>query len=139
MIRPALLLPAGLIVLNLGIVLLVLWLTGFLGAWRRSRLKGRGVSGSAEILAIGGPSRSATYTLVSAHLRIAVAGHAPYVVKTQVLLPSKYAGSAGPGATVPVWVDRASPGRVYVDWSQIPSDEQRLVERYGDNGPPQHL
>jgi hypothetical protein len=113
---------------------------GFLGFFQPFILRGlkkKGVPGEAEILSIGFPSGRAVYSILKVTLRVSVAGHSPYVTKTMSAVPAKKFRPSG--SMVPVWVDPKKPQRVYIDWGQVLSVDERLEQQYGNEKPPSKL
>jgi hypothetical protein len=76
-----------------------------------------GEAGKGIVKGMGTPARGAQWFNVDIDLEVHVGSRAPYRVTNDYLVPS-WAG-LGPGAELPLKVDREDPAKIAIDWDQI--------------------
>ena len=114
----------GLVLIFLGFV----WDHRRLPRYRYRHLKGTGTKGTA--LALSFPEEEGDQNRVGlASLRVSLPGQEPYLVKQQVWLKS-FHRAAFTTQEVPVWVDPKDRNRVFIDWEQVPTNEEMVRQKH---------
>ena len=94
------------------------------GRARVERIRRNGLPGFATLLEAEGTGVSVNRRpQVRLRLRVEIPGRAPYEVQMREVLPYLALESVGPRRRVPVFVDKADPNSVVIDWSGLSKDD----------------
>ena len=99
---------------------------GLIGDWLNSKNIDDPVRGTAHVVSISAPSREASSFNCDMSLTVAPEGMEPYAMRYSCFVSAKK--YPGPGATLPVTVDRHNPDRLRIEWDEVQTGAESGME-----------